>query len=232
MTNLFSRLFHYVMLTTSKYNIDESHGMSHSMNALFYANQIYEAESLNYPILKSQEKIIYVSAVLHDMADKKYVNENQGILEIDHFLNNPDNICETDPEPFGNEVLETTNCITQNDVNIIKTIISTMSYSTVKKYGYPNLGGYQRAYHIVREADLLTAYDFDRCMIYHMTQKKGDVCSAITAAEDIFNKRVFQHNNDNLFITEFSKQKSLELHENALSRIRFWRNMAIKPVLR
>ena len=107
-----------------------------------------------------------------------------------------------------------------------------MSYSTVKKNGYPNLGGYQRAYHIVREADLLTAYDFDRCMIYHMTQKNGDLCSAIDAAEDIFNKRVFKYKSDDLFVSDFSKKKSLELHNNALSRIQYWRNMALKTVLR
>jgi GTP-binding protein HflX len=30
-----------------------------------------------------------------------------------------------------------------------------MSYSTVQKRGFPKLGEYQRAYHVVREADLL-----------------------------------------------------------------------------
>ena len=39
------------------------------------------------------------------------------------------------------------------------------------KNGFPDMGEYQTAYNIVREADLLCAYDFDRCMIYQMYNK-------------------------------------------------------------
>jgi len=226
MTNLFSRIFQYVMLTVAKHNIDESHGISHSMNVLFYANQIYQSEVATYPILKNQERLIYITAALHDMADKKYVDENLGIIEIDKFLNKKGIFCEEDCD-----LSKETTCITQNDINMIKNIIATMSYSTVKKNGFPNLGGYQRAYHIVREADLLTAYDVDRCMIYHMTQKHGDITQAIDAAEEIFNKRVLRHNEDGLFITDYSKQKSVELHKNALSRLQFWKQMSRNPVI-
>jgi len=41
---LLSKLFQFVMFITSKYAIDESHGLSHSMNTLYYANQIFESE--------------------------------------------------------------------------------------------------------------------------------------------------------------------------------------------
>jgi len=67
--SLLSKLVHFVLLTTKKYQIDESHGLSHSMNVLHYANKIYESEIENYPILKNQEKLIYVSAILHDMCE-------------------------------------------------------------------------------------------------------------------------------------------------------------------
>ena len=51
--------------------------------------------------------------------------------------------------------------IASEKLDIIFQIITTMSYSTVKKNGFPSLNEYQLAYHIVREADLLAAYDID-----------------------------------------------------------------------
>ena len=38
-------------------------------------------------------------------------------------------------------------------------IVDTMSYNKVITSGFPYHGEYQRAYHIVREADLLAGYD-------------------------------------------------------------------------
>ena len=209
---LLNRLFHFIMLATQKHNIDESHGVSHSMNVLFYANQIYQSEVFKFPHLETQERIIYVSAALHDMADKKYVAENQGIQEIVGFLNESQE--------------EACNPITPVEIDVITTIIQTMSYSKVKKQGFPDLGEYQLAYHIVREADLLTAYDFDRCLIYNMKQKNGNILEAIDEAEDLFTKRMFLHNSHGLFLTDYSKQKSLELHSDAVYRIKFWQQMA------
>ena len=52
--------------------IDESHGIKHSMDVLNYAHNIYKNEINNYPIIKKHERIIYISAIIHDMCDKKY----------------------------------------------------------------------------------------------------------------------------------------------------------------
>jgi HD superfamily phosphodiesterase len=204
--SLFTKLFHYVLLATSKYGIDDSHGLSHSMNVLHYATKIYEDEVVKYPILKSQSKIIQVSAILHDMCDKKYMDEIAGIKEIDKFLEK-----ETDLTPI--------------EINISKEIMHTMSYSKVKKNGFPNLGGYQRAYHIVREADLLTAYDFDRCMIYKMNREKCNLAEAYKDAKDLFENRVLKHNMDHLFLLDYSKTESLKLHAIAMDRMKHWNRL-------
>jgi hypothetical protein len=241
---LINKLFHYVLLASSKFKIDDSHGLSHSMNILHYANQIYESEIKQYPYLKNQERLIYTSAVLHDMADKKYINENIGLTEIEDFLKNNELICDEECEfdysdldyglLYEKQILELDtakkhkSCIDLNEINMIKTIISTMSYSTVKKNGYPNLGGYQRAYHIVREADLLTAYDFDRSIIFNMNCRNADLKQSVKNAEELFKKRVLQHNQDGLFITDYSKKKSIELHQTAIKRIKFWRKIIQK----
>ena len=208
---LLSKLFHFVLLTSQKYNIDESHGLSHSMNVLRFASEIYESEAQTHPILKQQEKIIYVSATLHDMCDKKYMDQEQGIREIEEFLSE--------------------NKMTPTEVNVVKLIISTMSYSTVKKYGFPNLGPYKRAYHIVREADLLSAYDFDRCMIYNMHSQQGDLDEAFKDASHIFDIRVMKHNEDGLFLTNYARQKSLELETQSLNQIANWKRLVKTPVL-
>ena len=84
--SLLTKLFHYVLLASSKYNIDESHGLSHSMDVLNFAHNIYINELPDCPFLKEQEKVIYTAAILHDMCDKKYVNEDEGIRQIEDFL--------------------------------------------------------------------------------------------------------------------------------------------------
>lgn len=200
---------HFVLLTTKKYGIDESHGLSHSMNVLQYANKIYESEVLNYPILKNQEKLIYISAILHDMCDKKYLDETEGLKEIEQFL-------------------QLEHALTSTEINTSKQIMATMSYSKVKQHGFPIMGGYQKAYHIVREADLLSAYDFDRCMIYKINKNGGDFEDAFKNANELFENRVLKHNDDGLFTFNYSKQESLVLHELSLQRIYSWKNILIR----
>lgn len=198
---LLTKLFKFVIYTCGKYSIDESHGLPHSMNVLCYANKIFEEELHKKPYLQKQKRLIYVSAALHDMCDKKYVNEDEGIKEIEFFLNDK---------------------LDKNEIDVTKSIISTMSYSKVKKNGFPDLQTYQTAYHIVREADLLTAYDFDRSMIYHMKTSNADLKTAYENARQLFMERVLKHNDDKLFFTDFAKRESIVLHNNALQRIWQW----------
>jgi HD superfamily phosphodiesterase len=208
--SLLAKLFKFVMMIVSKYSIDESHGVSHSMNVLNYASEIYNSEVTKFPILKSQEKIIYVSSILHDMCDKKYMDQNSGIKTIEEFINDK---------------------MTPSEISVTKLIISTMSYSYVKKYGFPELGPYQKAYHIVREADLLSAYDFDRCIIYKMYKNETDFVNSFNDAEHLFKTRVLKHNEDNLFLTDYSKKLSVQLERTAINRMASWKKIIKSPTL-
>jgi hypothetical protein len=174
------------------------------MEVVHYANQIYMNNLIKYPELHNQEAVIYTAAIIHDMCDKKYLNQTTGIREINDLLKYKMNY---------------------HEISIVDKIISTMSYSTVKQFGYPNLGTYQMAYHIVREADLLTAYDFDRSIIYHMYKSEGDFIKSYDNAVDLFNNRVLKHHTDDLFITEYSKKKGMELHNNALLQMQSWKKI-------
>jgi hypothetical protein len=106
-----------------------------------------------------------------------------------------------------------------SDLEIMGKIIETMSYSKVKVNGYPELGEYQLAYHIVREADLLAAYDIDRCIMYRMFRNNIEYTKALEEALDLFNYRVFTMRKDHLFITKYSKIESLKLHKKALKDV-------------
>jgi hypothetical protein len=180
------------------------------MDVLHFAHNIYESEVHTNPFLKKHENIIYVSAIIHDMCDKKYMNQDDGIFEIEKFLQKK---------------------LPTDHIDAVKQIISTMSYSYVKKNGFPILGEYQHAYHIVREADLLSAYDFDRCMTYKLHLNNGDIDDAFEDSLDLFNNRVLQHNKDNLFLTDYSLLKSRELHMQSLQRIQNWKQILKKPHL-
>jgi len=129
------------------------------------------------------------------MCDKKYMDEKEGIIKYQRHLSN---------------------LMSPSELEVIGQIISTMSYSKVKVKGYPDLGDYQLAYHIVREADLLAAYDLDRCIIYKMYNDSSDYNKALKDAFNLFDTRVLKMKKDKLFITNFSKKESTKLHKKAI----------------
>jgi HD superfamily phosphodiesterase len=205
--SLFSKLFQFVMLITARHKIDESHGVSHSMDVLHFAHNIYNNEIHKHPELIDHERLIYVSAIIHDMCDKKYMNEKEGVSEIEEYLGDK---------------------LTPLEIDTTKQIISTMSYSTVKKNGFPDLGVYMPAYHIVRESDLLSAYDFDRSMIYHMYNTGATTEQAFKNAKDLFRDRVLRHEKDGLFTTDYAKTYYPYLQSKALSRMNSWERILTK----
>lgn len=195
LTPLINNAFHYVSKTSILFNIDESHGLKHSMEVFHLANKIYKSEVKESPFLENQEDIIYASAILHDMCDKKYMVEKNGIVMMNNYMNN---------------------YMSKSKLDVVTNIISTMSYSTVKLNGFPDLNEYQLSYHIVREADLLSAYDIDRCIIYSMKVEKLDYIESLKRAIELFDNRVLKYRSDKLFKTQYSKNLSLKLHNKAL----------------
>jgi HD superfamily phosphodiesterase len=192
---MIDQAFACVMHLTKKYNIDESHSLKHSMEVMRFAYEIFTSERQSNPHITSQETIILAAAILHDMCDRKYVpDEAVAIQEIRDFM-------------AGH--------LTADELDIIVSIVTTMSYSKVKKSGYPDLGEYQLAYHIVREADLLAAYDIDRCVIFGMAVTKLNYTDAFARATELYRERVLTYRSDGLFVTEYSNRRSLELESKS-----------------
>jgi hypothetical protein len=103
-----------------------------------------------------------------------------------------------------------------NQLSAACDIISTMSYSKVKRVGFPQLGDYQLAYHIVREADLLTAYDMKRSIIYNIIHEREEYEVALQTAVDLMGSRVLNYIPDDLFVTDYGKRRAKELHHQLL----------------
>lgn len=200
---LLPKLVQFAAITVKKYNIDESHGLGHALVVLHNSHEILESLLPSKQYLESQRNIIYTSALVHDLCDDKYMNIEDGLQNI-------------------HQVLKTQNLLQPYEINIVEKIISTMSYSKVKKQGFPDLGIYQLAYHIVREADLLAAYDFDRSIIYNLNNVNPNLNETFQNSLNLFENRVFKHNEDNLFITDYSKEKSLKLENEAKLQILRW----------
>ena len=204
LVNLINHGFRYVIDTSNHYKIDESHALKHSMEVYGFAKRIYESEVKNNPYLEQQREIIYMAAIGHDMCDKKYMDEKEGIEKYKKYL---------------------TSYMSSSDLEIIGKIIGTMSYSKVKVNGYPDLGEYQLAYHIVREADLLAAYDIDRCIIYSIHKYTLEYNTALIRALDLFDNRVFRMRQDRLFKTKYSRNESLKLHKKAKKDVESLKNI-------
>ena len=196
LVTIINQAFRFVIKTSSEYNIDESHALKHSLEVFNYANDIYESEVKKNPYLIEQRGIISLSAIVHDMCDRKYLNESVGISNIENYMKD---------------------YLPSKELEVVTDIIQTMSYSKVNKNGYPNFGKYQHAYHIVREADLLAAYDLDRCIIYSIMVNKCNYCDALKESKSLFEKRVLNYRKDKLFVTSYSKNKSFILHKKALN---------------
>jgi HD superfamily phosphodiesterase len=196
--NLINQAFRFVIQTSQEFNIDESHALKHSIEVFNFANTIYESEVVKFPELEKHREIISLASIVHDMCDKKYMDEDRGIANINEYMKE---------------------YISPEDLEIVSHIIKTMSYSKVKINGYPDFGEYQMAYHIVREADLLAAYDLDRCIIYRMMHNKFNYTDALVESKDLFENRVLNYRKDKLFVTNYSKNKSLLLHKTAIKDV-------------
>lgn len=201
------KLFSFVLVISKRHNIDESHSLGHSMRVFQFAEKIAREEKkvMLFPDnLVEHRPIIQAAAILHDTCDKKYRNEEEGLKDIEKLL----------------ELM-----MFPQQIHATIEIIRYMSYSKVKKNGMPDLGGYQTAYNIVREADLLDAYDFDRSMIYHMQRNNHSIDAAYENAHELFENRVLRHEADGLLLTQYAKNQHAKLSQKSMRRMQSWQRV-------
>jgi len=198
--------FKLVVKSSKLFNISESCGLKHSMQVFNYASLIYTDECKKSKVSKDYKEIIAVSAILHVMSDTIHINESIDINEsigIKHIKNHM------------SEFMSVSN------LNVVTDIITSLSCSKVTKNDFTELGSYQLAYHIVRDADLLSAYDsfmhdIDRSIMYGMVVENKNYKDSVETSKKIFEDKILQYRNEKLFITDYSKILSFKLHNKAV----------------
>lgn len=144
-------------MSESLKNYDESHNYYHSIRVLNNASDIckdyLEKEEVttfveNW-ILEDSILLIFYSALVHDICDKKYVDPEEGLKKIRAALESK---------------------LSEKIVDGVIFIIQNISYSTEKKFGYPkNLGVFKLARDIVSDSDKIDALGevgIKRCFTY------------------------------------------------------------------
>ena len=193
------------------HNIDESHGLKHALDVYKYSRNLVSSKCKMNPHLIVQSPVIYTAALLHDTCDKKYMDETIGIKNITEFL-------------------QETKCYNQEQCTVIIKIIQTMSYSKVKVHGFPEMGAYQDAYHIVREADLLTAYDFDRGLLYTMNNYNVDYETAFSMAKELYLNRMAKHVDDGLITSDYGIIEAKRLLDENMKNMELIETMLIQDL--
>lgn len=141
------RLYAFVRRMCEEYSIDETHDSLHSKDCMDFATAIMDNDCSD-----EERKMILYAAALHDCVDKKYTNVDKANRQVYVFLKS---------EMWSDE-----------NATVLLAIINTMSYSYLKSNVvdgcpvFPEHGIWQRAYHTVRQADLLCSYRVERCYKY------------------------------------------------------------------
>lgn len=191
----------YVKDRCVQYNIDHSHNLDHSRQVACLGLTIANHD---YSLTKRQYEILYLSCMLHDMIDSKYVPREQSIMDLTKFLQ--------------------TDCgLTMLTIEPILEIITSMSYSRIVKpdglVEYPLWLEYddyhcKDIFHITREADLLTSYDIKR-MAHYKCEKLG-----FLTPQDIYHdildtaqKRMRKLLEKKLFVSPSAKKLATMFHD-------------------
>ena len=169
-------LLQFIAGMCEDYGIDESHGLKHAIGTMVRAEEILEGIP---DIGEEERKMALYAAALHDTCDHKYTDVKNATDKIKEWL-------------------LTYQYWTEKDADALIHIITTMSYSQLKRRMvngnpvYPDHGKWQRAYHIARHADLLEGYIVARCILYdrHIYPTKSEDAHW-KRAEELFRDRVF-----------------------------------------
>ena len=200
---ILSQIIPFVFSTVKEFRIDESHAVGHAFDVLHHAHVNWKSSLESYPHLEDQQNVIYTSALVHDLCDAKYVDPGKGLAKIQYYLAG-----QTELSPV--------------EIGAVSSIITTMSYSKVQKKGFPTLGAYQYAYHIVREGDLLAAYSPDRSILYNMYCVDPQWKQACKNAHNLMRNRVWKHGDDKLFLTPYGKTLYKEYEAESRRRMDVW----------
>jgi HD superfamily phosphodiesterase len=192
------------------YNIDASHGITHLVNTARFAKIIlaeFAHETIIPGLSKSaEEELILDAAFIHDLVDRKYMNEAVGVQHVRAAFKEND---------YGDD-----------KINMIIEMITSMSFSkrvARRRAGLPMIepGPLATAIAILVDADQLDAYEVERCHTYQATryfgldapqlslEERSRLCRGWT--KTILTNRVLKYK-DEYMNTQTGKKLSAPLH--------------------
>jgi HD superfamily phosphodiesterase len=200
------RFIRFALDTIAEYQMDDSHGLTHFINVTKYASIIlneYRCREIIPGLTKAAETtLILDAAFVHDLIDKKYMDEAEGVARLRQFLDS------IDYHP--------------GHINYIITIITSMSFS--KRHarmiaGLPAIepGPVALATAIVADADQLDAYDLRRIVAFQYSAHGRSVTSTQERRnwiKTIIVNRVLLYR-DKYMSTEIARRLAAPLHETA-----------------
>lgn len=174
--DLFSNAYAFCASVCRAQKIDASHDETHMVRVAKLTERLNELCGKH--VSEEEKDVMILAAFTHDLCDHKYTDVTAGLEVIDRWL-------ERQP-------------ISEEQRHAVCRIISTMSYSKVKVHGYPtDLGRWELAYHHTRIADLIDAYDIERCYQYqshkHPEMEEMEKWRAVI---DVFERRVLTQKDD------------------------------------
>jgi len=144
------------------FNVDESHNVQHSKEALFWFLEIMKLQDKSTDPFDSTTLLIAMHGIiLHDVLDKKYMKDHVQLQSYSILL-----------EDHLRSVLTE-----EEDVTMLMQVMDSISYSkTVTTEGVqfpewiPETGKWWDIYHWVRESDLLASYNLSRMIHFRFRE--------------------------------------------------------------
>lgn len=206
--NLHAFLFYSIMSDSLRFvenhsnnhKIDKSHNHHHSLEVLYWSSDIMKRSRKQYSV--DELLIISESCILHDMIDHKYCHDTE---RVKNYL-------------FKKHDLE--------KAETIMNIIDSISYSKTfvdNRLVFPEWiehSRYKNAYHIVREADLLSSFNIARMIEYRLAQDMH-VNAIKKEVVEFYNKRVSKLVQRRFFVHPYANIRARQLNEIAKLKIQF-----------
>ena len=176
-------LYTFIDTFCKEHNIDNSHDVTHSRDCVAFVEKL-----MDHTFSETEKIMARYAAALHDCVDKKYVDVVEGSLYIHAFLTS----------------------IGWSDAraDALLAMITTMSYSKLKaltvdrKPVFPDHGIWERAYHVVRQADLLCSYHVHRCYQYQLRiHPDWTEAAHWVRVEAMFQDRMFKYVTNGWFVS-------------------------------
>lgn len=139
-----------------KYNVDESHNHIHSLEVANYCLNLIRFEA---NLSKTEQDIAILGSIFHDTIDDKYIPSSENTDELlQSYL---EQVVGTHSKLIEPVILFS------KSMSYSKTVVRQKDKSlTLEIPLYIQTHPYVRAFHLMRNADLLSSYNLKRCLLF------------------------------------------------------------------